>query len=69
MKYPEYIMKAVRQSLGLEENDRTYDDAIEEMPRRVIFRRWLEWQGIIGYGETILAVVEDIYDTYLEEAK
>lgn len=63
MKYPEYIMEAVRQNwFGLEKNDASKDAMIEEMDPADVFGGWLNWEGIIGYTGNILDVVETIYN-------
>jgi len=61
MKYPEYIMRSVRQRFGLEPDDTSRDKDIDVMSPIEVFDEWLGWQGIIGYCGTILSVVEDIF--------
>ena len=67
MKYSEYILRCVRQNLGYASDDKQADEEIESMERSEIFERYLQWQGIIGYGDTLLRVIEDIYDIELED--
>ena len=67
MKYSEYILSCVRQSLGYEADDKQADEEIESMEKSEIFERYLQWQGIIGYGDTLLRVIENIYDIELED--
>ena len=64
--YPDYIMEDVRQSLGYEEDDSTVDKMIYELSKREVFALWLQWQGIIGYEDSILDAVENIYNIDLE---
>ena len=59
--YPNYIMKAIRQNMGLEPDDESNDEEIMEMNHSEIFERWLQWQGILGFGDRILSVVEEIF--------
>ena len=61
MKYPEYIMKKVRQRIGLELNDNSKDEEIEIMSPGEIIDAVLEWEGIIGYTEFIVDLVFDVY--------
>lgn len=64
--YPEYIMKNVRQNLGLEENDTSMDKDIEVMSRKEVLERSLQWLGIIGYANRIISMVSDIYGVDLK---
>ena len=61
MKYPEYIMKKVRQRIGLEPNDNSKDEEIVIMSPGEIIDAVLEWEGIIGYTEFIVDLVFDVY--------
>lgn len=65
-KYPNAIMEAVRQNLGLEETDESMDDEIEEMSKEEVLERVCSWNGLLGYGSTIKQWVGDIYSVILE---
>lgn len=66
-KYPENIMRTVRQNLGFDELDVSHDDKIMSMPRKDVFNRYCEWNGLInGYGYNLLNVLEDIYGINLQ---
>lgn len=67
MKYSNYIMRCVRQNLGLEPNDTSRDKEILTMTPREVFDKWLEWQGIIGYGEIIISAIENIFNVKFKE--
>jgi hypothetical protein len=67
IKYPEYILKAIRKRMGLEENDNSNDERINKMSKDNILNEYFSWHGIIGYGEEIKMVVEDIYKVDLNE--
>lgn len=56
-RYSNFIMEAVRQNMGLDEDDTSMDDEIMEMDGEEIVTRWLEWNGIIGYASDIIEVV------------
>lgn len=66
--YNDDIMEAVRQTLGLEEDDVSADDKIMDMDRAEVFKRYCRWNGLLGsWYDTLLEVVENIYDVELEE--
>lgn len=66
-RYPENIMKRCRQRLGLDEDDTSRDDEINLLSPKEAFEECLIWEGIIGYGDTILGWVEDIFEVKLDE--
>lgn len=61
-KYPEYIIKMVRQNLGLKADDTSIDKEIKEMSNDEVFQRVCEWDGLIGYGNKIKEWYKDIYE-------
>ena len=64
-QYSDFIMKAVRQNIGLEEDDTSRDAEIMEMSGEEIVDRYLTWNGIIGYTYNIIDVVSQaIYEAY-----
>ena len=64
-QYSDFIMKAVRQNIGLEEDDTSRDAEIMEMSGEEIVDRYLTWNGIIGYTSYIIDVVSQaIYEAY-----
>lgn len=65
-KYPPYIMKHVRENLGLEENDSSRDKEINKMSKLEVLDKVATWNGLIGYGYTISKWVQDIYGIELE---
>lgn len=66
-RYPEYIMKKLRQHLGLESNDTSRDDEINTYSGNEAFEGVLEWEGICGYTEFIKMWIQDIYEIDLNE--
>jgi len=64
--YKGYIMDKVRQHLGLETYDNSRDMDINGMTHDSILDHCLEWEGIIGYGNSIRGWVEEIYGIVLE---
>lgn len=66
-KYPEHIMKYVRQNMGLEDNDTSMDDDINSMSKERVLDRVCNWNGLINYGSTIIGWIEDIYKLDLSE--
>lgn len=66
-KYPDYIMRALRQNyFGLDENDTSRDAEIEAMEPSEVFASWLNCEGIFGYSGSILGAIESIYNCSLE---
>ncbi len=64
-QYSDFIMGAVRQNIGLEEDDTSRDAEIMEMSGEEIVDRYLTWNGIIGYTSYIIDVVSQaIYEAY-----
>lgn len=66
-KYPPYIMRQLRESLDLEPEDTSKDHTINNMSPKTVFRKWLDYEGIIGYSNRIISLVEDIFGVSLEE--
>ena len=64
-KYEEYIMRDLRQRLGLEPDDESKDDEIMLMSKDEAFESILEWEGIVGYASLNRSYVEDIYKVNL----
>lgn len=64
-KYPEEIMRNIRQNLGLEADDTSKDDYIMQMDKEDALDRCLTWEGICGYGSLVLSMVNGIYGTDL----
>ena len=67
MKYPENILRIVRQNLSLEPTDINKDDEINAMSQSEILDRVCEWEGFIGYGRIIRGWIKDIYGINLDE--
>ena len=68
MNYPEYIMRKLRQRLGLEEDDTSRDTEINMYSPNEAFEEILIWEGFIGWSEIIKSWIEDIYKVDLNEA-
>lgn len=68
-KYPEYIMKKVRQMMNLDENDTSKDKEINSLFKQEVFERVLNWEGIIGYSHSLNSWIQDIFgiDLRIEE--
>lgn len=66
-RYPEYIMKKLRQQLGLESDDTSRDTEINIYSGNEAFEGILEWEGICGYTELLKMWIKDIYDVDLNE--
>lgn len=60
--YGNEVMEAVRQRLGLEDDDVSEDSYIMSMDKKDVFRKYCEWNGLFGsWSEKLLNIVEDIY--------
>ena len=59
--YSNYLMRSIRQSMGLDEDDTSRDDAIMEMDSYELLDRFLEWEGIIGYTQKIVNILKEIF--------
>lgn len=60
--YPDYILEAVRQNQGLEEDDTSRDKEFQTWSPEEVFEAVLEWEGLIGYSRWILDRIEDIFN-------
>ena len=60
-KYPDNIMRNVRQALGLEPDDMSMNEEINDMDQIDVFDKWLQWEGILGYANTIKDAVDNIF--------
>lgn len=66
--YNDDVMKAVRQSLGYDEDDTSRDKVIMEMPKEEIFERYCRWNGLLGgWYQWLLEAVESIYEVELRQ--
>lgn len=67
-KYNDDVMKAVRQSLGLDENNTSRDSDIMQMCKKDVFKHYCLWNGLLGcYYQYLLEAVESIFDVKLSE--
>lgn len=66
-KFPENIMRYLRQRKGLEPDDTTCDNEINTLTSNEAFEEVLEWEGICNYAYTIKRWIEDIYGIDLNE--
>lgn len=58
VEVPEHIMEIMRQRRYLDEYDESEDQEILEMSGVDFLYNWLEWEGIIGYTDDLLQVIE-----------
>lgn len=58
VEVPEHIMEIMRQRRYLDEYDESEDQEILEMSGVDFLHNWLEWEGIIGYTDDLLQVIE-----------
>lgn len=66
-KYNDTVMKAIRERMGLDENDTSCDEEIMKMNKYDVFREYCLWNGLMGsWYDTLLGVVENIYGVELK---
>lgn len=63
--YSDFVIKAVRQHLGLNEHDSSRDDEINRMSKHELLNHCLEWEGIYGFTNYVLKYIDSIYETSL----
>jgi len=56
-----YILRDIRQALGLEENDRSRDKEIEAMTAKEQFEHYCTWNGLLGWSEKLSDVVLELF--------
>jgi len=66
-KYPDYVLKMVRQYFGLEANDTSDDDEFNNQQPSEIFRIVTNWDGLINYDIKIKSWIEAIYGFDIDE--
>ena len=55
---PSYIMENLRQRRNLDYDDATEDDDILSMSGTEFLNELLNWEGILGYTDTIIEFIE-----------
>lgn len=68
-KYPESIMECVRQRFGLEKYDDSQDEDINQLSQNEILEHVCNWNGLLGYANTIKSWIEDIYKIDLDNVE
>lgn len=67
-KLPEYIMKRLREMSDIDENDNSKDEQIlTNNSKKELFDMFLHYEGIIGYTDTILYTIQQIFDMEIDE--
>lgn len=66
-KIGHYIIKDVRENLGIGPDDTSKDDEINRMSLNEIFNRWCEWNGFINLSKQFRRVIGDIYGIDIEK--
>lgn len=60
------IIGDIREYLGVDRNDISKDDIIDNMPLNKIFHNWCEWNGLINHSRELRRVVGSIYGIDIE---
>lgn len=58
-------MEAIRKRLDLEKDDTSRDEYIMSLDKRTVFREYCEWNGLLGWSDSILSAIEYIFDIRL----
>lgn len=66
-KFPENIMKRCRERLGLEPDDTSRDEEINHYSAREAFEECCNWEGLIGWSETLIDWIECCFEIDLNE--
>lgn len=67
MKYSDYVYECLRQNMGLNKDDTSYDDDIDAICRSEVFNRFCNWHGVISWGYDLRKYVKDIFGVDLDE--
>lgn len=59
--YPEHIMKTLRKRAGLSAEDESLDKELNKLSPSEALNEVATWEGLLGYGDTIINWVQDIY--------
>ena len=66
-KYPDYIMRKLRQRRWLEPNDISSDEILNNFSPQQAFKEVLSWEGLINWDETIKEWINDIYSINIDD--
>lgn len=64
-KISKYILDDARQNCPMGRESFT-DEELSKKTKREIFKHYMNWQGIIGYDEQILCVIESLFEVELK---
>lgn len=65
-KYSENIMEFVRQRWGMEKYDDSKDDEINQLSPDEVLEHVCNWNGLVGYANTIKSWIGNIYKIDLD---
>jgi hypothetical protein len=68
-KYPENIMRRLRQREDLEPDDTSKDEQLNRLSPSEAFAGVCNWEGLINYDFVIKGWIEDIYGFNIDEIK
>jgi hypothetical protein len=66
-RFPEHVIETLRQRNSLDPSDTSMDEDFLSYDKEYVFDEVLEWEGVIGYGDHIRQLVNDIYNVDLED--
>ena len=65
-KYPDNILKRLRQHMGLHKDDETLDLQFEHWSPKEVMDAVLDWEGLVNYGPWIREIIKDIFEVDLD---
>ncbi|MBN2402013.1 MAG: hypothetical protein JXN64_06415 [Spirochaetes bacterium] len=65
-RIPNYILKDIRKNVPVDRNEFT-DEEINRKTNYQLLNHYLNWNGIIGYTDSIIDVVESIFNVDLSQ--
>lgn len=68
VEVPEHIMEIMRKRRYLDEYDESEDEEILKMSGTEFLEEWLRWEGIYGYTDAILEIIEIAFGIDLESS-
>lgn len=66
-KYPDHVMRILRERFDLDPDDISRDDEIDDMTASEVFESVLEWEGFGSYTDKIYLWIESIFGIDLQE--
>jgi len=66
-KFSDKVMRVIRQRYGCDENSPKRDNEINMLSPKEAFEELLHWEGIYGYEDYILDIIEELFNVKLTD--